>query len=747
MADINNEIKVVFKGQNSNVVSSIRGVNQSLDKLRGKLDQTKDAMNTLAGESAKAFAAVSAAVGGSVIAFSKFEDGLTNVKTLLSGTDEELKKAGDRLDTLAKKTLRESKFSIDETTEALFFLVSTTADVTKQNERFEAAIKLAKGGVTDLSLATQAITGAMNAYGIETKSADQVARTFFVAQKFGATTVERLALNLGKVIPFSRRAGFSLEETAAAVSQLTIGGINTEIAVTALKGAITGLLSPTKEAEEEFTRLGIPFGETALKGKSMGEVLELIALAAREGNSSIGEMFGNIRAQTAIGALNTEALENYNMILRQTQEDTTSLNRAVAAQEKTVSAAMGKMRNALALFGITLGEKLAPMLTDVAEKITKVAHAMAELDPETIETLAKALFKLAVTLGTIAVATKAVATITTLGSALTKLVLLNPKLAVVAGTVAAIAFAINKLNESIPEETKLRSQVEMIENMIRITKLGGDPDNKLPELRKQLVDANKALEAFLAGTTDDPEKTVSFFSEIRDAIADIQTAFEKIKFPTITDTDEEGDADPGENPLSKALEDATEKTDPLIEALGAVATFAADAFKGMGEAIQSSWSEVIDNWIKGGKTFGEFIQGLFQSIADQFRALVAKMIASNLFRFLVSLLPGGGTFAFTLPSFDVGTDNVPNDMVANIHKGEIITPARESEGIRNGTLGLVNLEKMQGMGNQALEKIAAKIDNLSTRPIQFVANIGDATLDLVSKEITKSQVRVAEQGI
>ena len=48
---------------------------------------------------------------------------------------------------------------------------------------------------------------------------------------------------------------------------------------------------------------------------------------------------------------------------------------------------------------------------------------------------------------------------------------------------------------------------------------------------------------------------------------------------------------------------------------------------------------------------------------------------------------GGGIFGDVLsflPAFDVGTDNVPRDMVAQIHQGEIIVPAAQATNLRSG---------------------------------------------------------------
>lgn len=59
-------------------------------------------------------------------------------------------------------------------------------------------------------------------------------------------------------------------------------------------------------------------------------------------------------------------------------------------------------------------------------------------------------------------------------------------------------------------------------------------------------------------------------------------------------------------------------------------------------------------------------------------------------------------------SFDVGTPNVPRDMVAKIHQGEIITPKTYSEGIRNGDLMMGNVSSIES----ALDGISNSVNAL-----------------------------------
>jgi uncharacterized membrane protein YgcG len=67
-------------------------------------------------------------------------------------------------------------------------------------------------------------------------------------------------------------------------------------------------------------------------------------------------------------------------------------------------------------------------------------------------------------------------------------------------------------------------------------------------------------------------------------------------------------------------------------------------------------------------------------------------------------------------SFAVGTPNVPKDMLAQIHQGEIITPKTYSEGIRNGDLMMGDTRRISnsmdnGMNELKNELIAIKEEN------------------------------------
>lgn len=82
-----------------------------------------------------------------------------------------------------------------------------------------------------------------------------------------------------------------------------------------------------------------------------------------------------------------------------------------------------------------------------------------------------------------------------------------------------------------------------------------------------------------------------------------------------------------------------------------------------------------------GMSYGPFI-------GIPYAALVGTVTALQLARVAVQKPPEGpklkNSGVPSLPSFAVGTWNVPYDMTANIHKNEMIVPATFADSVRSG---------------------------------------------------------------
>ncbi len=315
-----------------------------------------------------------AAFTAAVISASKFQAGLTDILNLLD--QKTINKFSGDLNK-AQESAVKMGFGVADVNKALFDTVSAIGNVDKSLDIFNVSQKLAIGGATDLSTAVDGLTSVVNAYGKEQTDATSVANAFFAAQKAGKTTVALLAQNVGKVAPIAKQAGVSFEQLLASMSQLTLGGLSTEEASTALRGAIAGLLKPTDTAAKIFRKYNIPIGASALQSSNFTDVLQKLAIVAEKSPDSLAEMIPNIRALTAISALGATEVGNLKNIIKSMDEDalTPAFNRKLSDFNTQWKQTLGLITVVAKRFG----DMLLPILTKVLMIINKLLDAFTKL--------------------------------------------------------------------------------------------------------------------------------------------------------------------------------------------------------------------------------------------------------------------------------------------------------------------------------------------------------------------------------
>ena len=135
----------------------------------------------------------------------------------------------------------------------------------------------------------------------------------------------------------------------------------------------------------------------------------------------------------------------------------------------------------------------------------------------------------------------------------------------------------------------------------------------------------------------------------------------------------------------------------FVSASAALNTFTDDvggSFNAMQEfsgLFQSGIGNMFDSIIDGSKSAKKAGRDMVVSLLQDFTKLLAHQALLRMFQPAHALYGGGGgvfggLFDFR-PGFAVGADNIPNDMVARIHKGEMIIPRAGAEAIRRGETG------------------------------------------------------------
>ncbi len=286
----------------------------------------------------------------------EFARTFANVLTLLD--DAQKKEFGVELQRGSVDLIAKYGLEIADVNKALFDTISAGVDAKNAISFLDKAAILATGGVTDLSTAVDGVTSVINAYGLSAEETESVTNAFFTSQKYGKTTVEELSKSIGKVAPIAKQAGVGYREVLASLAELTKQGLSTDDATTALKSTITAIISPSKEAAGTFEKLGISTGASAVKQEGLFNILMQVSRAAQEDSDVLTKLIPNVRALTGVGALGTEALADYDEILKVIQTDlgeNSSLQQAFNEQIKTGANQSEAMSGSYKRMLITLG--------------------------------------------------------------------------------------------------------------------------------------------------------------------------------------------------------------------------------------------------------------------------------------------------------------------------------------------------------------------------------------------------------
>ncbi len=112
------------------------------------------------------------------------------------------------------------------------------------------------------------------------------------------------------------------------------------------------------------------------------------------------------------------------------------------------------------------------------------------------------------------------------------------------------------------------------------------------------------------------------------------------------------------------------------------------------DVLKDKLSAGLTDAVFSANNAGDAFRNMAMSIAKSiFEQSVAQPLSNSIVNGVGSLFGSGGGggigsfFGDMLPSFDVGSYNLPSDMIAKVHKGEMIIPAKEAQQIRSNGMG------------------------------------------------------------
>lgn len=469
MSSASNAVSVLARLDDQGVVSGLKKIKVSMEEIKGKDGKLNWEGLKKGGAATKALGEgitdlgssmtlgltvpIVAAGGAAISVAANFDDAMSQVQGALGDASADT----EGLRQLALQLGSDTVFSATEAAQAMVELAKgglTEADI--KGGALAASMDLAAAGQLNLADAAETTVQMMGSFGLGAGDATRIANALAGAANASSADVSDLTQAMSQCSAQASLAGWSLEDTAAALALFADHGVKGSDAGTSLKTMLQRLSAPTDQAADAMEAYGLEVRDSNGKMKDITGIADeltgkLGTLSDAERDAALQTIFGSdaSRAAAILMQSGSEGLQKYIAATN----DATAAETMANAQKGELSWALENMGGAIESASIAFGSALAPAITAVAGVIGNVAEAFASL-PSGAQTAIAVVLALVAAVGPLLVVFgSVVAMLSALSEGLLMLggafaVPLAPALAVAAAIAAVVAVLVTLWNTS-----------------------------------------------------------------------------------------------------------------------------------------------------------------------------------------------------------------------------------------------------------------------------------------------------------
>jgi TP901 family phage tail tape measure protein len=273
----------------------------------------------------------------------------------------------------------------NELADALYYVASAGLKGKAAMDVVTASAKASAAGLGSVHVVADAVTSALNSYGVKNLSASAATDVLVATVREGKMTAEDLAGSLGKIISPAQILGVHFNELGAGIASMTHLGLSSAEAVTALRGIFTTIIKPASGAAKEMAKFGMSADglRKEIKEKGLLATLETMRDKAHGNIAVFGKMIPNVRALNGFLAMmkttNTQTAD----IFERMSHTAGSTDKAFATVAQTTKFKLGVALNDLKVMAIQVGNDLLPEFDKIASAVSKLTQKFQGMSPET----------------------------------------------------------------------------------------------------------------------------------------------------------------------------------------------------------------------------------------------------------------------------------------------------------------------------------------------------------------------------
>lgn len=377
--------------------------NQTLSKIGevgSKVESFGNGMVNVGKKVSVASAAVTAMGGAAVKTAADFESSMSQVqatmgitKDSMSTLDGQSVNTMDALSDLAKEMGSKTAFSASECAEALNYLALAGYDTQEMADTLPTVLNLAAAGGIDLASASDMVTDAMSALGMETSEADTMVDQMAKTASSTNTSVSQLGEGILTIGATAKTIKGGTAELNTALGILANNGIKGSEGGTKLRNVILSLQNPTDKAASTMDALGVSVYDSEGNMRSLNDILgdlntSMDGMTAEEKANIISNIF-NKADLSAVNALLANTGDTWDELQTSIENSGGAAQQMADTQLDNLNGQLTILKSAVEGFAISIGEALLPMVKNIVTKIQDFVTWLNNLDEGTKQVIVK----------------------------------------------------------------------------------------------------------------------------------------------------------------------------------------------------------------------------------------------------------------------------------------------------------------------------------------------------------------------
>ncbi|MGN0599380.1 MAG: phage tail tape measure protein [Oscillospiraceae bacterium] len=281
----------------------------------------------------------------------------------------------DTLSDAAKEMGETTKFSASQAGEALNYLALAGYDAEKAVSALPTVLNVAAAGGMELAAASDMITDAMSALGLETSQMADFSDKLAVTAQKSNTSVSQLGEAILTVGGTAKNLAGGVTEMNTVLGILADNGIKGAEGGTALRNVILSLTAPTSTAAKAIDGLGLSVFDNEGKMRNLQDIIydlndALGTMTDAERSQALSDIFNKVDLKSVNALLGTSA-ERFDELSGYIDDCSGAAADMAATMDDNLKGDLTIMQSALEGLGIAAYEKFQTPLRDAVQSVTE----------------------------------------------------------------------------------------------------------------------------------------------------------------------------------------------------------------------------------------------------------------------------------------------------------------------------------------------------------------------------------------